>query len=81
VIYIVAMMQGDKGPEFLALIVFFATILSVLVSGLCGASVPVLKRCGADPATASSIILTTATDIVSMGSMLTLATMLIAYLT
>jgi len=64
------------------LIVFFATILSVLVSGLCGAPVPVvLKRCGADPDTASSIILTTATDIVSMGSMLTLATMLIAHLT
>jgi magnesium transporter len=41
----------------------------------------VVKRCGADPATASSIILTTATDIVSMGSMLTLATMLVAHLT
>jgi magnesium transporter len=54
----------------------------VLVSGLCGASVPiVLKRIGADPAVASSIILTTITDIVSMGSMLLLATLLIASMT
>lgn len=82
VIYVVAVMAHDKGPEWLALIVFVATILSVLVSGLCGASVPVvLKKLGADPATASSIILTTITDIVSMGSMLMLATMLIGYLT
>ena len=82
VIYVVAMMQGDKGPMVLAAIVFVATILSVLVSGLSGASVPlVLKRFGADPATASSIILSTITDIVSMGSMLMLASMLIVYLT
>jgi magnesium transporter len=32
-----------------------------------------LKRFGADPATASSIFLTTATDIVSMGLLLGLA--------
>lgn len=82
VIYVVAIMQGDKGPAFLALIVFVATILSVLVSGLSGATVPVaLKKLGADPATASSIILTTVTDIVSMGSMLMLASMLILHLT
>ena len=39
-----------------------------------------LKRFGTDPAAASSIILTTITDVVSMGSMLLLATLLIAYL-
>lgn len=82
VIYTVAVIQGDKGPAYLALIVFIATILSVMVSGLSGASVPIaLKKLGADPATASSIILTTVTDIVSMGSMLMLASMLILYLT
>ena len=37
----------------------------------------VLRRVGADPATASSIFLTTATDIVSMGLFLGLATWLI----
>ena len=40
-----------------------------------GAYVPVfLKKCGADPAAASSIFLTTGTDVVSMGVMLFLAT-------
>jgi magnesium transporter len=36
-----------------------------------------LKRLGADPATASSIFLTTATDVVSMGAFLGLATVLL----
>jgi magnesium transporter len=81
VIYVVAIIAGDKGPEYLALIVFIATILSVVVSGLSGASVPVvLRKLGADPATASSIILSTITDVVSMGSMLMLASILISYL-
>jgi magnesium transporter len=35
-----------------------------------------LKRLGADPATASSIFLTTASDVASMGIFLTLATMM-----
>jgi magnesium transporter len=37
----------------------------------------VLKRFGADPATASSIFLTTFTDIIGMGLMLFLATSLV----
>jgi magnesium transporter len=36
-----------------------------------------LKRLGFDPATASSIFLTTATDVVSMGMLLGLAAMLV----
>jgi magnesium transporter len=36
-----------------------------------------LRRFGADPATASSIFLTTGTDITSMGLMLVLATVLV----
>ena len=49
-----------------------------MASGICGAMVPLtLKRFGADPATASSIFLTTATDVVSMGLLLGLATMLV----
>ena len=63
------------------LIGFTATIVSMAISGVSGATVPVLlKRFGTDPAAASSIILTTITDVVSMGSMLLLATLLIAYL-
>ena len=37
----------------------------------------VVKRFGFDPATASSIFLTTATDVVSMGMLLGLATLLV----
>ena len=81
VIYAAAAAQGNRGPAVLALIGFAATIVSMVVSGLSGATVPVmLKRFGTDPAAASSIILTTITDVVSMGSMLLLASLLIAYL-
>jgi magnesium transporter len=56
-------------------IVFVAMVGSCIASGISGALVPIgLKRFGADPATASSIFLTTATDIVSMGLLLGLAT-------
>jgi magnesium transporter len=51
---------------------------SCFVSGICGAVVPlILTRLGAEPATASSIFLTTATNIVSMGMLLGLATVLV----
>jgi magnesium transporter len=51
---------------------------SCVISGVSGALVPMtLKRMGADPATASSIFLTTATDVASMGIFLGLATLLI----
>ena len=47
---------------------------SCVISGLFGAVVPItLRRLGADPATASSIFLTTATDVASMGLLLGLA--------
>lgn len=43
-----------------------------------GALVPItLRKLGADPATASSIFLTTATDVVSMGAFPGLASLLI----
>ena len=60
------------GP--LALIVLAAMTGSCVISGLFGAIVPItLRRLGADPATASSIFLTTATDVASMGLLLGLA--------
>jgi magnesium transporter len=63
----------------LAAITFVAMAGSCAVSGFAGAAVPLgLKRLGADPATASSIFLTTATDVVSMGLFLGLAAWLIA---
>jgi magnesium transporter len=67
-------------PEalWLAFVVWLALVGACVVSGICGAMIPLtLKRIGADPATASSIFLTTATDVVSMGLLLGLATILV----
>ena len=62
----------------LGVVVFLAMTVSCAISGISGVVVPVvLKRCGADPAAASSIFLTTATDVVSMGAFLGLATWLV----
>jgi magnesium transporter len=62
----------------LASVTFMAMIGSCIISGISGAFIPLaLKRLGADPATASSIFLTTATDVASMGIFLGLATVLI----
>lgn len=73
-----AYMMKTPAPWSLGGIVFLAMVGSCLVSGAFGALVPtVLRRMGADPATASSIFLTTATDVVSMGLFLGLATWLI----
>ena len=76
--YIVARMQSNPEALGLAGIVTMAMIGSCLVSGVAGALIPLtLRRLGADPATASSIFLTTATDVASMGLFLSLATFLV----
>ena len=49
-----------------------------MASGIFGTLVPsVLKRMGADPATASSIFLTTRTDVIGMGLLIGLASLLV----
>ena len=76
--YITATGQGQDQPWMLSLVVFLAMIASCMASGISGAIIPLtLKRLGLDPATASSIFLTTATDVVSMGMLLGLATILV----
>ena len=76
--YFIASGQANEHPIMLSFVVFLAMIGSCVASGLSGALVPLtLKRLGFDPATASSIFLTTATDVVSMGMLLGLATILI----
>ena len=76
--YLVANYQGNPNAVLLGVVVWLALVASCVASGICGAMVPLtLKRFGADPATASSIFLTTATDVVSMGLLLGLATLLI----
>ena len=76
--YITATGQAQEQPAMLAFVVFLAMIASCMASGISGAIIPLtLKRFGLDPATASSIFLTTATDVVSMGMLLGLATILV----
>jgi magnesium transporter len=76
--YVVASGQGSEHALLLSVVVFLAMIGSCVASGLSGALVPLtLKRLGFDPATASSIFLTTATDVVSMGMLLGLAALLV----
>jgi magnesium transporter len=76
--YWVVSKDGGSDALGLALITLGAMSLSCMVAGLAGSTIPlVLKRFGADPATASSIFLTTLTDVVSMGSFLGLVTLLL----
>jgi magnesium transporter len=57
-------------------VIVLAMVISMLAAGLAGALVPVLlRRFGQDPATASSIILTTVTDVVGFFSFLGIAAM------
>jgi magnesium transporter len=72
-----AAQQGADNPFGLATIVVFAMAGACAISGVSGALIPMtLKRLGADPATASSIFLTTMTDVASMGMLLGLATLI-----
>jgi magnesium transporter len=76
--YVFARSQGNSSALMLALVVFIAMIGACAASGMAGAAVPLaLRRLGADPATASSIFLTTASDVVSMGLFLGLATWIV----
>lgn len=72
--YVIAQSKPDGDPQMLALATLVAMTVSCALSGVAGAAIPVLlRRVGHDPATASSILLTTATDVFSMGLFLGLA--------
>lgn len=71
-----AWMQGEANPLMFGLVALVAMTIACTISGIAGAGIPlILKRLGADPATASSIFLTTASDIASMGIFLSLASL------
>ncbi|MFZ2650545.1 MAG: magnesium transporter, partial [Burkholderiaceae bacterium] len=60
----------------LSAVIMSAMVIAMLAAGLAGALVPILlRRFGQDPATASSIILTTVTDVVGFFSFLGIATL------
>jgi magnesium transporter len=66
---------GDNG---LALVIFFAMIVNHLAAGLAGIAVPLtMKRLGGDPAVASSVFVTTVTDVVGFLAFLGLAVLLL----
>lgn len=70
--------NSSADPLLLAGIVLLAMVGSCTAAGISGVAIPlILRRLGADPATASTIFLTTATDVVSMGALLGLATLII----
>jgi magnesium transporter len=76
--YLLAITQSSPHAVMLGIVVAMAMTGSCAISGVSGALVPLaLKRLGADPATASSIFVTTATDVASMGLLLALATVLV----
>jgi magnesium transporter len=76
--FTIAHLQHNPQAPALAAITLVAMAASSVASGVAGAAVPLgLKRMGADPAMASSIFLTTATDVVSMGLFLGMAAWLV----
>jgi magnesium transporter len=76
--YIFATIQGSPAAWKLSTVVFFSMSASCLVSGIFGASIPlVLRKLGTDPANSSSIVLTTITDVTTLAVFLGLATWLI----
>ncbi|MGA0023692.1 MAG: magnesium transporter [Burkholderiales bacterium] len=71
-----------SGSVGLVIIIAAAMVIAMVAAGFAGALVPImLSRFGQDPATASSIILTTVTDIVGFFSFLGIATLLSGMLT
>jgi magnesium transporter len=76
--FVFATMVKSPVAVMLGIIVFLAITISCLISGVVGAMVPlVLKKFGADPATASSIVVTTFTDVGCLAVFLGLAKLLI----
>ncbi len=70
-----------SGSFGLVAVIMSSMVLAMVAAGLAGAVVPImLTRFGQDPATASSIVLTTVTDIAGFFSFLGIATLLMAFL-
>jgi len=71
------LMHLSVAPK-LSVVVFLAMTGSCVISSISGAVVPLaLKKYGADPATASSIVLTTITDVAALGLLFGLATIMV----
>jgi magnesium transporter len=76
---VVALVAAAVGQGLmLGLVVFLAMVGNLIVAGFAGAFIPiVLERVGVDPAIASSIFVTTFTDVCGFGLLLGLGTLLL----
>ena len=76
VMAVIAFVWFGRGD--LALVIFLAMIINHVAAGIAGIAVPLgLKRVGADPAVASSVFVTTVTDVVGFLAFLGLAVLLL----
>ena len=76
IVFLFALLH-DQNP-MLGLVIFIAMIGNLIIAGIAGSAIPlVLKRIGIDPAVASSIIITTFTDVFGFLLLLGLASNLI----
>jgi len=70
-----------SGSAGLVVVIMLSMVLAMIAAGFAGAIVPIaLTRFGQDPAQASSIILTTVTDVAGFFSFLGIATLMLAML-
>lgn len=73
-----AAVYGWFGDSGVAAVIGLAMLVSMAVAGLAGAAIPLaLRQAGHDPAQASSIVMTTVTDVVGFASFLGLASLLL----
>lgn len=76
VVAVLGMLLGESWK--MGMVVFLAMTLNLFVAGLAGSFVPVLlERVGVDPAVASSIFVTTFTDVCGFGLLLGLASLVL----
>ncbi len=69
---------GWFGSPVLGGVIASAMVINMVIAGLAGASIPIiLERAGADPAIASSVFLTTVTDVVGFFAFLGLAALVL----
>jgi magnesium transporter len=70
--------ESVGSPQEIAVVVAFAAFGNVAMAGMAGSSIPlILRKLGADPAQASSIFLTMASDLVGFGGFLLVASILL----
>ncbi|HSI84768.1 MAG: magnesium transporter [Candidatus Methylacidiphilales bacterium] len=77
-VMVLAWMQSDHNGKLLAVAILGSMTISCGISGFVGSVLPILlRRVGADPATAASIFISTASDVCSMSIFLGLAKLML----